>query len=301
MERVGLVVRYGLLVGVDIRRVPVWIYLLIIGVATFCTREIVIVPDMGSYMISGLNIAYGKGYTGMSGALIWSRAPLFSLLISGSYFCLGASPWSAFWVVRLFAILNPLLIYFLGKKLFGKLAGFSGALLILSSYSVNYWSYRHLDAVWPFFTIFSIVCLYVAIENGDYIYFAISGIFLALAYLIKQAPILLIPLPFILIFFVKEYRNQRNIRGALLWILLFSFITFPWIFYVYRHTYNILFSILGTGGKVAADAYVNSSPFLFMERYFAGLWAYYRGGGQFDFKSLHASAIVYIFLGLYGV
>jgi len=116
-------------------------------------------------MNSALNVYLGKGYTGMDGSLITNRGPIFPLMISVSYWLFGISCWSALWVARIFCILNPIMIYFLCKKLFGKWVDFSAALLILSSYSINYWSYRHLNAVWSFFTFLSILSIYLAFES----------------------------------------------------------------------------------------------------------------------------------------
>jgi hypothetical protein len=270
----------GLAVGSLIKKVPSWIYLLLLGAVTFYTWEIVIVPDMGWYMNSALNLVSGKGYTEMSGALIHIRAPLFPLFISGSYLCLGVSPWSAFWAIRLFAILNPLLIYFLGRKLFGKWIGFSAALLILSSYTVNYWSYRHLDAVWPFFAILSMLILYEAFEKKSYPYFFVSGILLGLSYLVKQAPIFLLGLPILLILATEKYRRRYFVVGTGIYVVTTIALISPWIIYVYFHTGNIKIALLGLGGEKAVTAMLEPNKRLFIYDYLKGLLAYYSGGSQ---------------------
>jgi len=255
---------------------PLTIFLL--GLFTFTTAQILIASDMGWHMNAALNIFTGKGYVDMGWSPQFKKGPLWPFMISLTYHLFGVSPWSGFWAVRIFAVLNPVIIYYFGKKLYDHRIGLAASLLTLSSYSVNYWSYRHLDAVWPFFTIISILYLYIAMEKSNYIYFSVSGILLALAYLIKQVPILLTPLPFILIFFINDYRSNKNIKGVLLWILLFSSMTLPWIYYVYSNTYNISLSLIGPGGKAVARGFVSGDSLQFLKKYFIGLWAYYSGG-----------------------
>jgi len=255
-------------------------YLLLLGFVTFYTYNIRIVTDMGWYMNSALNIFLGKGYIDMDGSLIFIRGPIFPLMITACYWLLGVSPWSAFWVVRVFAILNPVLIYFFGKKLFNKWVGFLAALLILSSYSINFWSYRHLDAVWPFFTISSVLTIYVALENRRYAYFIAAGLLMGLGYLVKQAPILLFPLSFILIIIVKDYRQKKNLLGSLIFLLTTAALIFPWVHYVYFETQNLKLALLGQGGVKASDAVLKPDLVLFIRRYFEGLWLYYQGVGN---------------------
>ena len=257
-----------------------WIYLLILGLIIFSSWNITISSDMGWYMNAALNIFLGNGYTDIDGSLIFERGPIFSLMVAASYWLFGVSPWSAFCVVRIFAILNPILVYFLGKKLFGKWVGFSAALLILSSYSMNYWSYRHLDAVWPSFVLLTIISIWSAFEKRNYIYFVFSAFFIGLSYLVKEAPILLFPVPFLVWAIVKDYRNGKNLKGSLIYILFVSIIISPWMYYLYFHTHNMKLAILGMGGEIAADATLNPDLFLFFKNYALGLWDYYGSGSQ---------------------
>lgn len=283
---------------------PLTIFLL--GLFTFTTAKILIVSDMGWHLNAALNIFSGRGYVDMDWSPLFKKSPLWPFIISLTYHLFGVSPWSGFWAVRVFAVLNPLVIYYFGKKLYDSKIGLAASLLTLSSYTVNYWSYRHLDAVWPFFTILSILYLYLAFENSNYIYFVISAILLALAYLIKQAPILLTPLPFISMLFIKNFRSKNNIMGASIWLLLFSSIILPWIYYVYSNTYNIPLSLLGPGGKIAAHGSVSGDTFQILKKYFVGLWAYYSGAdnsiaNNFTLAPLFVCSWIYtIYLSLRG-
>jgi hypothetical protein len=229
------------------------------------------------YMNAALNIFQGKGYTTIDGSLVLTRGPIFPLMIATSYYLLGISPWSAFWIVRVFSILNPTLIYFLGKNLFGKRIGLAAALLTLSSYSVNYWSYRHLDAVWPFFAILSVIILYTAFENKRYLFFLVSGLLIALSYLVKQSAILLWPLPFVLLLTIRSYRDKKCVLGLGLYVLAIAAVLSSWMHYVHFHGGNIRLALLGPGAETAVDGAVHAES---IRNYLSGLLAYYSGGSQ---------------------
>ena len=141
-----------------LRSAGVYVSLIGAGIVTFHTYDIAIADDMGKYMSYALNMIQGKGYVDFDGAMSVTRGPVFPLVIAWCYWLLGVSPWSAFWAVRIFCVLNPVVVYALGKELFSKRVGIAASILVLTSYSVSFWSYRHLDAVWPFFTLASILC-----------------------------------------------------------------------------------------------------------------------------------------------
>lgn len=222
----------------------------------------------------------------MDGSLILNRGPIFPLMIAASYWLLGVSPWSAFGVVRIFCILNPIMIYLLGKKFYGKWVGFLAALLILTSYSMNYWSYKHLDAVWPFFIILSILILSKAFEEESWTYFAGSGFFIAFAFLIKESVILTVPLPALLYLLIREYRTKQNLYGCLICFTVILLVLSPWVIYVLAKNGNISLAFLGIEGQVAHSEMTagNSGSTLNLldgiGNFFYGLRSYYSGGNQ---------------------
>lgn len=145
------------------------IVILLFGYVSFTTVSITIPSDLLGYMTHALNILNGNGYSYFDGQPVLFRGPVFSLLIAFSFHAFGISPESAFHVIRLFCIANPILIYLFGKKLFNAEIGFAAALFILTSYSISYWSYRHLDAVWPFFVVLHCYFLHKGFEKEKYL------------------------------------------------------------------------------------------------------------------------------------
>lgn len=212
------------------------VVLLFLAAAIFCTYDISIAPDMGRYLNSALNIYTGNGYMHMDGSPALSRGPLFPLMIAVAFSLLDVSPHSAFRVVRLFAIAGPVLIYYLGKRLYGKWIAFSAALLMLCSYSMLDWSYRHLDAVWPCFVIVSLLLTIVGFEEGKLWCFSCSGILMGSSFLVKEVTIVFFLIPLFFALLIKEYRVKTSLHGVVLYFLILAGMLLPWFSYQYSKT-----------------------------------------------------------------
>jgi len=239
-------------------RVFMPLFLLFLGLLAFCTYDVKVSSDMGLYMNSALNIYLGKGYTDMDSASIFHRPPLFSLMIAAGYWVLGVSVWSAFWVVRFFCIFNPIVIYFLGKRFFGKWVGFSAAILVLSSYSLGHWSYRHLDAVVPFFVLVSLWFGVVGLEERRLCFLSFSGFIMGLSFLVKEVAVLFFILPLLIFLIVREFRCVANFRGVIFYFVTLALTVFPWILYVYYNSSSL--SLLGLGGPMVIEGLLEQSP-----------------------------------------
>jgi len=262
-------------------RLPLWLPVLLLALATYVTVEISVTSDMGWYMNSGLNIAQGYGYSDIDQTPILHRAPGFPLMIAASYKILGISVFSAFWVVRLFAILSPLCLYLVGSALWGRTTGVIAALLSLSSYSINYWSYRHLDHVWPVFVLFSLLFLYLALERTKLWWFVASGIALAAAYLVKEVAVLFVPVPFLVVALTNRYRTRRRLLGAIISVLPVALVLILWGLYIHLQG-GELGLILGQQGDMAVDQLqglsssgIVSGIFSVARSYFAGFANYF--------------------------
>ena len=272
----------------NIKRIPLWSYLFLIGFITFFTYDIIITSDMGWYMNSALNILLGNGYTNMDGSLILNRGPIFPLMIVASYCLLGTAPWSAFWVVRIFCVLNPIMIYFIGKKIYGKWVGFSAAILILTSYSINTSSYRHIDAIWPFFIFLSIYLIYTGMKEDKNLYLAYAGVSIGLSFLIKEVAILFFVLPFLVIFVIGQFCSKRNFKKILIFYVTLFLSIAPWL--IYQLIYGGVHSILGNAGPTVIESILNPSRevvkngseslFSIVGIYVDGLISYYKGQGN---------------------
>ncbi len=216
--------------------------------AIFCTYDISIASDMGRYLNSALNIYTGNGYTHMDGSLALHRGPLFPLMIVVAFSLLDVSPHSAFRVVRVFAIAGPVLIYYLGKRLYGKWIAFSAALFMLCSYSMLHWSYRHLDAVWPCLVIISLLLTIVGFDERKLWCFFCSGILMGSSFLVKEVTILFFLIPLFFALLIKEYRVKTSLHGVVLYFLILAGMLLPWLSYQYSKTGSA--NMLGYGPAV---------------------------------------------------
>ncbi|MBL7156552.1 MAG: glycosyltransferase family 39 protein [Candidatus Omnitrophica bacterium] len=160
--------------------------------------------------------------------------PLFPLMMTASFSIFGYSVKSAFYVVRLFYVLNIMLIYFLGSKMFNKATGLTCSLLVFTSFVVNRCaSYLLLDNIVPFFILGYIFLIYLAFKNKNYIYFALAGLALSLAILLKGViAVMFIPLPVCLLCF-KSYRSVKTAKGTALFFMFSAVLLSPWLYKVF--------------------------------------------------------------------
>ncbi len=284
-----------------IQSIPMCLLVTFAGFITFMNQNICITSDMNEYMNYALNIFLARGYTTIEGTLVLIRGPLFPLMIAGFYWLLGVSLSSAFWVVRIFSILNPVIVYFLTKKFYGKWTGCFASFLILTSYSMNYWSYRHIDSVWPFFSLCFILTIYLSFERKLFKYFIFSGVLISIAYLVKPVALLLFPLPFLLFFINKDYRDNKNLPSLIVYIATIGIIITPWILYVYYHTEDLRYSFLGIGGVAAVEDTLKHKIYFLINNYFIGIINYYKGYSQsisnnFFIAPLFISSWLFVFL-----
>ncbi len=259
-----------------LRSLGIHVALLVVGAVTFLTYDIDIADDMGKYMSYAVNILGGKGYVDYNGEDLLTRGPLFPTMISFSYWLFGVSPWSAFWPTRIFCVLNPIIVYALGKTLFNQRVGVAAAVLVLTSYAVSFWSYRHMDAVWPFFTLASILYLYKGFQGGRLGCWILSGALAATSFLVKESTLLFFPLPILLLAVVPEFRSRKNVYRVLIWCAVLLAGIAPWLYFIYVQSVS---EIAGVG---RATTLLGSDFGLvrLVAFYFEGLFDYYNGSPQ---------------------
>lgn len=274
-----------------LRKIPLWVIPLVIGTITFLNTDIRVASDMGWYMNSALNLSSGRGYVDMDHSPIIHRGPSFPLMIALAFQVLGVSIPSAFWVVRIFAILNPVLAFLIGRRFYNSWVGLVGSLLILTSYSVNYWSYRHLDHVWPFFVLLAILLIDLAFEKRRLLWAILAGASMGIAFLIKEVVIVLLPFPLLTIALIRSYRHRVNVGAALAYMVIFFIILSPWAIYVYQQA-GSLKPLLGFRGPTVGqelfspeDGVGRFDPLALPANYLRGLLDYF-------FNSSHEHSLI---------
>ena len=171
------------------------------------------------------------------GLAVWiGKPPLYMWLMSLGYQAFGVSNvvtrlWSP-----IFGALTLVLVYFLGKKLYNRIVGFTSA-MVLATFTTFFLFTRHAmtDVAFVFFILASIY-FFVLSEQTQKIsrYVVLSGLFFGLALLTKQVEALLIPL----IVFAYLVVTRRSVRFLFtkhftaFWgigLLLLS----PWLIYMF--------------------------------------------------------------------
>jgi 4-amino-4-deoxy-L-arabinose transferase-like glycosyltransferase len=206
----------------------------------FLSQPSHLTSDESLYLAEGFNIAQGKGITYPSGEPVNHRPPLYPALLAGSLKASDGSLESAYWVPKVFALFSLLLVYLLGRKLFGTVAGILAALMagcgsLLNSLATT----LYLDGTETSFMLLSLLLLLYAFDHRRALLFATAGGALGLAFLVKEAAILWVPIPLLLYLFVREYQVRRNLLGIALFEAAFVALAGWWWVWVYAHTGRI--------------------------------------------------------------
>lgn len=193
-------------------------------------------PDSAWYLATALNLAERGQYLDSRLEPATARGPIFPLLLALSFKLSGISVESAFWMARLFSVLNGLLVYALAARLFGRSVGLTAALLALSSLTVQSWSARILlDHVQPSFLLATLLLLYLAFERKLLRFFVGTGVALGMAILTKASAALFLPLPLLLWLSVSTYRSRGSFAGLVSLYLASAVLVAPWLLYTTMH------------------------------------------------------------------
>lgn len=217
-------------------------------------KGVVLSPDAALYLNKGLRL-----YTDFNYENLMTRRPLLPVLISLSFHIFGRSIESAVWVIRLFFVLNIVLCYFVGSKLFSRSVGIGFSLFVLTSFTINRWSSLLLvDALIPFFIFLYVLCLYMAFERRRSFFFLIAGGVMGLAFLVKGVfSVFYLFLPLCLLVGVKSYRSTVQLRHILFLYGGVLFVISPWLWHCFmENDFSVLIGPLADASKIKASGVV---------------------------------------------
>lgn len=220
---------------------------LVIGLAIlfFPKSGVITTGDTENYVMYAYKFLNGEGFEYLN------RGPLFPILIAAAFNFFGISIKSGYLVVRLFFSLNVVISYWLGKTVYNRWVGLVFALLVISSYGINYSARFFLaDTITPFFLLLYILLFYKGIVGDQLFYFIIAGITLGFEFLTHEyfAPFFA-SIPFFLLIACKQYRNKEYIYKIVIMEFCFVITIMPWAVYVLKSEGN-LSTLLG---QVAAE------------------------------------------------
>ena len=153
--------------------------------------------DAPRYLFAGSEFAAGDGIDSLAGLSNYNggHGPVLPALIGSLILLFGRDTESLVWALRLSALLNPLLAYFLAKRLSGPPAGLlAAALLTLFGFNVKSAFVINIDALLLTFTLLALLALLAAMKRGTPTLAFLSGLLLGASLLTKETALTNLPL-----------------------------------------------------------------------------------------------------------
>ncbi len=222
--------------------------LLLLSLPVFTTGRSPLNSDQSLYLAEALNISDGH-LTYPTGEPIVHRSPLYPAFIAGVFQFSGVSLDSAYFVAQVSVIANLLLLFLLGRALFGFWAGAVAGIMAASSlYLRGMGTTLFLDSTQVTFLLVSLLAYWRAETSRSAPLMAFAGALLGASFLIKEASILFLPLPLVVGLMFGFERNWKQIMPA--WFAGFGVTTVWWWIWVYIQT-GQLFLIGSPNGGLA--------------------------------------------------
>jgi 4-amino-4-deoxy-L-arabinose transferase-like glycosyltransferase len=183
--------------------------------------------DAPRYLFAGSELVSGGGLDSLAGNSNYNggHGPVLPALIGSLILLFGRDTESLVWALRLMALFNPLLAYFLAKRLSIPLAGLlAAALLTLFGYNVKSIFMLNIDAVLLTFYLLALLALLAATKRDGSSKFAfLSGLILGVSILTKETAFANLPLALLAVLLL-----DWELRAALWHYLGVALVCLPW-------------------------------------------------------------------------
>ena len=182
--------------------------------------------DAGRYLLAGWELVSGQGLENLNGASEFNGAhgPGFPALIGSLILLFGRDTEDLVWAVRLMVLVNPLLAYFLVKRISSPAAGLIAAVLvILLGYDVKTPDALNIDAPLLTFYLLTLLALLAAIKRDSSLLALLSGLLLGVAILTKETALTNLPLALLAVLLLGW-----DLRKALWHYLGVVLVCLPW-------------------------------------------------------------------------
>lgn len=178
-------------------------------------------PDSGLYLAEGVNLAQLQFYSKLGDAPDLLRPPLFAGLIALFFAVGGISLSSAFAAVKLMGLLSLAALYLYGERLWARGVGLVACFLVLTNnYLVGYLFGRVLlDGALTAFLLLTIVWVTLGAARRKKRYFALGGLCMAAAFMVKEGALTLVPLPALAWLLIAQWRQRRIFAGVAVFTL----------------------------------------------------------------------------------
>ena len=187
--------------------------------------------DTGRYLLAGLQFITGETLEDLNTISEYNggHGPGLPALVGSLILLFGRDTVAIVWVLRLISLLNPLLAYFLVKRISTPVAGLIAAALVsLLAFNVRSPVAINIDAMQLTFYLLSLLALLGAIKRGGTLLALLSGVLLGIAILTKETAIVDLPLALLAVLLL-----DWEVRGALWHYLGVALVCLPWWVLVY--------------------------------------------------------------------
>jgi 4-amino-4-deoxy-L-arabinose transferase-like glycosyltransferase len=226
--------------------------------------------DSTEYLILGGNLISGQGYTQLDGQPYTDRGPILPGLIGFLTLFFGRNTESLAWGIRLLALANSVLSYFLVKRISGPLAGLLAAMLVaLFSYTATITEAFNIDAVLLTLYLLALLTLLVAAQSDSRRLAFLSGLLLGTSILTKESAFASLPVALLAALFLGW-----NLRGVSCHYAGVVLVCLPWWVWVWAVSGEIyLVGSLPTGLRAPAVVAVVGTVGLALGLYASGVVA----------------------------
>ena len=190
--------------------------------------------DTARYLLAGSQLVSGGALENLNGISEYNggHGPGLPALIGALILLFGRDTEALVWSLRLLSLLNPLLAYFLVKRISSPIAGLIAAALVsLLAFNVGSAVAINIDGLMLTFFLLSLLALLAAIERGGFLLAFVAGALLGVAILTKETAIVDLPLALLAVLLL-----DWTLRGAIWHYLGVSLVCLPWWLLVYLST-----------------------------------------------------------------
>jgi 4-amino-4-deoxy-L-arabinose transferase-like glycosyltransferase len=210
----------------DLVVIPLIVVISVPPLVWFGQHWTVIGNDAARYLLAGSEVVSGQGLENLNGASEFNGAhgPGFPALIGSLILVFGRDTEDLVWAVRLMVLVNPLLAYFLVKRISSPAAGLIVAVLVtLLGYDVMTPDALNIDAPLLTFYLLTLLTLLAAIKRDSSVLALLSGLLLGVSVLTKETALTNLPLALLAVLLL-----DWDLRRALWHYLGVVLVCLPW-------------------------------------------------------------------------
>jgi 4-amino-4-deoxy-L-arabinose transferase-like glycosyltransferase len=177
--------------------VPLTLILSVPALLWFADHWTVFVDDSGRYLLAASQLISGQALEDLNSISEFNggHGPVFPALIGALTVVFGRDTAELVWTVRLVALLNPMLVYFLAKQFSSPAGGLvAAALVTLLGYSAMSKLALNIDAPLLMIYLLALLTLLAAIRRNSSLLALLSGVLLGTSILTKETAVVNVPL-----------------------------------------------------------------------------------------------------------